>query len=201
MARTDRQAELAEKDRDVALMLRVRDGDEEAFAELVRRNVRHVHALVYRFLREGSEVDDITQDVFLRIYRNAGNYQPTAKFSTWLYRIVANMCFNVMRSRKNRRQVSLDAGRDDDRYHDLPDEQVSMPTDRLDREELARHVAEAIEKLPDQQKAAIILNRYQNKNYAEIAEVLDTTTMAVKSLLSRARTNLRQHLRRYGPND
>ncbi len=81
-------------------MLRFRDGDEKAFDELVANNIRKVHALVYRFLGSPTEVEDITQEVFLRLYRTATRYVPTAKFSTYLYRIVANLCFNALRSKR-----------------------------------------------------------------------------------------------------
>lgn len=180
-------------------MLRYQQGEEQAFEELVQRNVGTVHALVYRFLREPSLVDDITQEVFLRIHRNAHRYEPTAKFSTWLYRIVANLCFNVMRSRKKGQPLSLDTpgGDEEDYRRTVPDEDLDPPEKRLADEELSRQIGEALATLPENQRIAIILNKYENKNYQEIADVLDTTTMAVKSLLSRARTTLREKLRKH----
>ncbi|MBN1943825.1 MAG: sigma-70 family RNA polymerase sigma factor [Phycisphaerae bacterium] len=185
-------------DEDAQLMLRFRDGDESAFEQLVRRNVGHVHALIYRFLRDPAVVDDVTQDVFLRIYRNAARYEPTAKFSTWLYRITANLCFNVTRSRKKGRPVSLDTVIEDEAVRrDVPDEAQPSPSAGLDAEELQREIARAIGELPEQQRAAILLNKYENRNYEDIAAVLETTPAAVKSLLSRARANLRESLKRY----
>ncbi len=178
-------------------MLQFQAGDRQAFEQLVQQNVSTVHALVYRFLREPSQVEDITQEVFLRIFRSAPKYQPTAKFSTWLYRIVANLCFNVMRSRKKKRAVSLDSFGDEDNRQLLPDPKIPAPSQRLAKEELRDKVAAAIAELPKNQQAAIILNKYEGKNYEEIADVLDTTTMAVKSLLSRARQNLQGRLRQY----
>jgi RNA polymerase sigma-70 factor, ECF subfamily len=188
------------EDPDVELMLRYQQGEKEAFDELVRRNVGNVHALVYRFLREPSQVDDITQEVFLRIHRNAHRYEPTAKFSTWLYRIVANLCFNVMRSRKKGVPVSLDSpgGHDDEDYRrTVPDEAQPAPEEGLAEDELSRQIARAMDALPENQRIAIILNKYENKSYQEIADVLETSTMAVKSLLSRARSTLREKLRKY----
>ena len=186
------------QDEDVKLMLRFQAGERKAFEQLVKRNLNNVHALVFRFLRESSMIDDITQEVFLRIYRNADKYEPRAKFSTWLYRIVANLCFNVMRSRRRKRTVSLESsGAEDDLRHDVPDSAQPAPQDQMDKAELYEQVGRAIGELPENQRIAIILNKYQSKNYEEIAAVLDTSTMAVKSLLSRARSNLRNRLRLY----
>lgn len=203
IARQRKQSEQATRDErrasdpNVDLMLRFQNGEEDAFRQLVENNINTVHALIYRFLREASMLDDITQDVFLRIYRNAHRYEPTAKFSTWLYRIVANLCFNVMRSRKKRRQISLDAMGDEESRHDLPEVHHTSVDQQLETEEMKQHLAEALSELPDNQRIAILLNKYEGKSYEEIAAILQTSTMAVKSLLSRARTNLRERLKRY----
>jgi RNA polymerase sigma-70 factor, ECF subfamily len=184
----------------VKLMLDFQDGDRAAFEQLVERNTRKVHALVYRFLGDPDAVQDITQEVFLRVYRTAQRYEPRAKFSTWLYRIVANLCFNVLRSRKRGRPVSLDlTGADDgETYHrNLPDEKHAPPEASTDEQELSQKVSQAVEQLPENQKIAIILNKFESKSYEEISEILDCSTMAVKSLLSRARANLRDTLSRY----
>jgi RNA polymerase sigma-70 factor (ECF subfamily) len=177
-------------------MLAFQAGDADAFDKLVERNVRTVHALVYRFLREASMIDDITQEVFLRVYRYAPRYKPTAKFSTWLYRITANLCFNVMRSRKKRRAASLDAMGDDDSRRDVPDTHQPRPGADLEAEDRRRLVNAAVERLPESQRLAIVLNKFHDLSYDDIAEVMETTTMAVKSLLSRARANLRDDLGR-----
>ncbi len=181
-------------------MLRFQDGDREAFEELIRRNTHKVHALVYRFLGDPQQVEDLTQEVFLRVYRTVRSYKPRAKFSTWLYRIVANLCFNVLRSRKKGRPVSLEtiAGEDGESYHrEVEDEHSDGPGAGLDEQELQQVIAEAIEQLPENQRIAIVLNKFENKSYEEISEVLRCSTMAVKSLLSRARGNLRDALGRY----
>ncbi len=184
-------------------MLRFRDGDESCFEQLVERNAHKVHALVYRFLRDAGQVEDLTQEVFLRIYRTAPRYKPTAKFSTWLYRIVANLSFNVLRSRRRSHTVPLEmvSSEDGETFSwDLTDETYDAPASGLDTEELGQQIAEAVEQLPENQKIAIVLNKYENKSYEEISQVLGISTMAVKSLLSRARSNLREALRRYvGP--
>jgi len=181
-------------------MLRFQQGDESAFEDLVHRNTPRVHGLVFRFLRDASMVEDLTQEVFLRIYRTADRYVPKARFSTWLYRIVANLSFNVLRSRKHARTMRLeisDGGDGETFFADVTDQKTEAPDAGLNRAELRAHLNEAIEKLPENQKVAIILNKYEQKSYEEISEVLDCTTMAVKSLLSRARQNLRETLRRY----
>lgn len=187
------------KDKDVALMLRFRDGDESAFEQLVDNNVRKVHALVYRFLGSPTEVEDITQEVFLRLYKTAPRYVPSAKFSTYLYRIVANLCFNALRSkRKTRfRQIHGADGDDEAFYSNVPDTSGPLPDGSLKARELQTKISEAINKLPESQKLAILLNKYEDKSYDEIAEILECSTMAVKSLLSRARENLRQSLENY----
>jgi RNA polymerase sigma-70 factor (ECF subfamily) len=190
----------AREDEDVKLMLRFKAGQRAAFEELVRRNTHKVHALVYRFLGNPGLVEDLTQEVFLRVYRTAGRYQPTAKFSTWLYRIVANLSFNVLRSQRSTRPVSLELGAADDGETftwDVSDPRLDAPHSHLDAMELREKVAEAINALPTNQKIAIVLNKYEHKSYEEIAAILKCSTMAVKSLLSRARGNLRSLLGRY----
>jgi RNA polymerase sigma-70 factor (ECF subfamily) len=181
-------------------MLRFQQGERAAFDELVRRNTPRIHALVYRFLGDPGMVEDLTQEVFLRVFRTAHRYQPTAKFTTWLYRIAANLSFNVLRSRKKGTPVSLESmGRSADQEHprETPDPAAPGPSDDMDAAELRREVARAVASLPDTQRIAIVLNKYEDKSYEEIAEVMDCSTMAVKSLLSRARGNLRRRLRRY----
>jgi RNA polymerase sigma-70 factor (ECF subfamily) len=179
-------------------MLRFQKGDRAAFEELLQRNVSKVHALIYRFLGGGELVEDITQEVFLRIFRTSGRYQPSAKFSTWLYRIVANLSFNVLRSRRKGQLLQWEAPSDAEATNrDIPDENAPPPQMELDAEDLSQRVAAAIDALPANQRLAILLNKYEHKNYEEIAEVLGCSTMAVKSLLSRARGNLRHGLRRY----
>ena len=181
-------------------MLRFQKGETAAFDELVQRNTGKVHALVYRFLGDPGAVDDLTQEVFLRVFRTAPRYQPTAKFSTWLYRITANLAFNVLRERRKSRTIHLDTtGSDDSKafFRNIPDDRAAAPHHALDTAELQQKIADAICALPEAQRIAIVLNKYENKNYEEIASILDCSTMAVKSLLSRARGNLRDALARY----
>jgi RNA polymerase sigma-70 factor (ECF subfamily) len=181
-------------------MLRFQEGDETAFAELVDRNAAKVNTLIFRFLGDPGQVEDLTQEVFLRVYRTAGRYQPTAKFSTWLYRIAANLSFNVLRAKRRGQPMQLDMSYSEDGepyFRDIADEKMAPPQTHLDGAELREKVIEAINQLPENQKVAIILNKYEQKSYEDIASVLGCSTMAVKSLLSRARGNLRSVLLRY----
>ena len=181
-------------------MLRFKDGDEAAFEELVRRNADKIHSLVYRFLGGAAQVEDITQEVFLRIHRTAGNYQPMAKFSTWLYRITANLCFNVMRTRRRTHPVQVSGPGDAEGetfFHSLADNRGESPHAGLAADELRQRVAKAVNALPENQKVAIILNKFEDKSYDEIAEIVGCSAMAVKSLLRRARQNLKRSLAGY----
>jgi RNA polymerase sigma-70 factor (ECF subfamily) len=181
-------------------MLEFRDGRREAFDDLVRRNHGKVYSLLYRFLGNAAECDDLAQEVFMRVLRSADRYVPTAKFNTWLYRIAANAALNQIRSRSRGRPVSLeiDAGGTGDEFkREISDPRLGEPNDRMDRGELADQVATAVAQLPEKQRIAIVLNKYEGLCYEDIAQVLDCTTMAVKSLLSRARGNLRDRLARY----
>ncbi len=180
-------------------MLRFKQGDRDAFEHLVRRNTSRVHALLYRFLGGGDQVEDLTQEVFLRVFRNAHRYKPTAKFSTWIYRITANLAFNVLRSRRRIEFSQLETSKDQQSTFErnISDYSAPTPGDGLDRNELREKIIEALQNLPENQKIAIILNKYEHKSHEEIAEILNRSTMAVKSLLSRARKNLQDSMERY----
>ncbi len=180
-------------------MLRFQGGDKQAFGKLVQRNTERIHALVYRFLGDPDQVDDLTQEAFLRVYRTAPRYKPTAKFGTWLYRIVANLSHNVVRAQHRRYVRSLEASLGEDGQLEDSDyeDHNGSPLASLGADELAREVADAVKALPPNQRAAVVLNEYDQKNYAEIAEVLGCSSTAVKSTLYRARTKLRNSLSHY----
>ncbi len=181
-------------------MLAFQKGDERAFAELVRRNQSTVFAVVYRFMGDAADVEDLAQEVFLRVYRTGPRYKPTAKFSTWLYRITANLCLNAIRSRGKLRFSQLEVRDESDSdafYREVEDTTGPAPHAALAASELQDRLRIALESLPDSQRTAIILNKYEQLSYDEIAAILDLSVMAVKSLLSRARANLRRELERY----
>ncbi len=193
----DRIASHYKLDENVQLMLRFQAGDSAAFDELVEKNIAAVHSLAFRFLGDATMVEDIAQEAFLRVFRNAKKYEPRAKFTTWLYRIVANLCFNVSRANKYGKPISLDAVKEDNASRDVPDTSQPDPKTQLGHAELGDRIARAISELPAQQRMAIILHQYEQNSYADIAETMNTTPAAVKSLLSRGRANLRDKLERY----
>ncbi len=180
-------------------MLRFQKGDREAFDELVRRNTPRVHALLYRFLSGSDQIEDLTQEVFMRVFRNAHRYRPRAKFGTWLYRITANLAFNVLRGRKRIKFSQLETSEDSEGYvaRNISDSSAPMPNEGLDGSEMRQKVIDALDTLPEDQKVAIILNKYERKTHGEIAEILNRSPMAVKSLLSRARKNLHEKIEGY----
>ena len=189
----------AAADYDVGLMLSFQRGDELAFQELVERNHSRVIGLVYRFISDAADAEDLAQEVFLRIYRARVTYKPTAKFSTWMFRITANVSLNALRSRSNRRDdVSINQLSDSgDGPRAMPDPDCAMPDQRIHQEELQCKVQDAIRSLPEKQQIAVVLNKYEGMSYAEIARTIGCSTMAVKSLLARARDNLKDKLLLY----
>jgi RNA polymerase sigma-70 factor (ECF subfamily) len=189
----------AASDYDVGLMLAFQTGNELAFQELVERNHSRVIGLVYRFISDAADAEDLAQEVFLRIYRARVTYKPTAKFSTWMFRITANVSLNALRSRANRRDdVSIDQMTDfGDGPRAMADPQSRGPDLALHQQELQQKVQEAIRALPEKQQIAVILNKYEGMSYADIARTIGCSTMAVKSLLARARDNLKDRLLLY----
>ena len=181
-------------------MLAFQAGDQEAFRRLVKRSQSKVYAVIYRLVPNHAQVEDLTQEVFLRVFRTAARYRPLAKFSTWLYRIASNVALNALRSGRKMKLSSLELGDADDESswrRDVPDTRSGAPATGLDAEELEACILAAIAELPENQRIAITLNKFEHLSYQEIAKVLDCSTMAVKSLLSRARCNLRTALVRY----
>jgi RNA polymerase sigma-70 factor (ECF subfamily) len=194
-------AQLALRDPDIRLMLRVRDDEPGAFQELVEHYQRRLVAVMHHLLGNADEAEDMAQEVFLRVYRARKKYRPRAKFSTWLFTIANNLALNVLRSRQRKPVVPLNT-RDSGPLGPRPAEQLvcdraDTPGHGMQQQELAAIVRRALDGLSERQRAAVILNKFEDMNYAEIAEVMKLTTKAVKSLLSRARENLRQALKDY----
>lgn len=194
-------AQLALRDPDIRLMLRVRDDDPTAFAEMVELYNHRLITVLQHLLGRPEEAEDLAQEVFLRVYRARKKYRPRAKFSTWLFTIANNLALNALRSRQRRPTVPLNT-RDSGPLGPRPAEQLvrerdDQPGRRLQQQELAGIVRLALEQLNERQRVAVILNKFEDMNYAEIADVMRLTTKGVKSLLSRARENLRQTLKDY----
>lgn len=184
------------------LMRRVRDGDDRAFRELVEIHQSAVIGTCARMLGSQNEAEDVAQQVFLRVWKAAPRYEPTARFSTWLFTIVRNLVFNECRRRSRRPTVSLDAPRPGEETstgasRDMADARAKPADAAAVQAELENAIDRAIAALPEQQRLAMTLRKYQDLPYEEIAEVLATSVPAVKSLLFRARTQLRVSLREY----
>jgi RNA polymerase sigma-70 factor (ECF subfamily) len=169
-------------DVDIKLMERVKEGDDSAFGELVSRHYRSVYNLARRFLYDAHEAEDITQEVFLRVYRAAGSYAPKAKLSTWLYTITKNLCFNEFRKTHSVKIVSID----DEVLPEIRSMDDS-PALKLEKEEIKAKVLEAVNSLPANLKIAVLLLKYHEFSYEEVAEILGCTVNAVKLRVHRAK--------------
>jgi RNA polymerase sigma-70 factor, ECF subfamily len=193
------ESSLADNDEasDVALMLRVSDGDLEAFETLVTRHQHSVVGTAAKMLGGTADAEDIGQQVFVRVWKHAARYQPSAKFTTWLMTITRNLVFNELRRRRRSQQVSMDADEGDTIRHQFVDEQAAAPSEEMLDSELHQAIDAAIASLPEAQRLAIVLRRYEGMPYEEIAEVLKTSVPAVKSILFRARAELKARLKKY----
>lgn len=181
---------------DVALMLRVGGGDEKAFEELIERHQSAVIGTVAKMLGNSADAEDIAQQVFIRLWKSAPRYQPKAKFTTFLFTIARNLVFNESRRRSRKKEYSIDE-REDDFHLQTPDAQTASPDDEMLHNELQSAVDKAIADLPEKQRLAVILRRYEGMPYDEIGRILELSTPAVKSQLFRARNTLRDTLQSY----
>ena len=181
---------------DTALMAEVARGDTVAFERLIERHQALVIGTVGRMLGNNSEVEDVAQQVFIRVWKGAPRYRPTAKFTTWLLTITRNLVFNEARRRKRHPGDALDVHEGEEALA-LTDPARHVPDQELLEAELRQAIEKAIRALPEKQRMAVVLRRYEGKSYEEIGEVLGLTVAAVKSLLFRARTELRAALNRY----
>lgn len=190
-----------ESDPGVRWMLAYRDGDERAFDRIVEHYSGQVYALLTRFLGQKAVREDMVQDVFLRVVRARERYEPTARFSTWLYRIAFNLAVNETQRASGKELSAHDGGRAEDDAGDVlanqRDERVEDPSDRLAQDDVVLAVRAAIARLPEQQRMALVLAKYHDMPYVEIAGVLGSSEKAVKSLVHRARENLRETLAPY----
>jgi RNA polymerase sigma-70 factor (ECF subfamily) len=188
---------------DKALMARIARGNEEALRELIEKHQGAVYGTISKMLGDAVEAQDLAQQVFVRVYRAAGSYRATAQFKTWMFTIVRNLVFNEHRRRSRATLVSLHPPENGSSSSggssglDLPDLATKTPGENALRQEMLRAIDEAILALPEQQRLAIVLRRYDEFSYEQIARILKTSVPATKSLLFRARETLREALRDY----
>jgi RNA polymerase sigma-70 factor (ECF subfamily) len=177
-------------------MERVRGGDDQAFAELQARYAPRVFGFFCRQLRDRAEAEDLTQEVFLRLYRSRLRYQPRARFATWIFHITQNVARNALRSRRRHPCVHLDPEAPASRglMEALLSDRGETPSRPLERDELAGVVRAAVAELAGRQRTALELHQFQDRTYAQVAAELDMTPKAAKSLLYRARIQLREVL-------
>jgi RNA polymerase sigma-70 factor (ECF subfamily) len=190
----------AELDPDAALMLRVKQGDGVAFADLVDKYKQPVMNLAYRMLRDAAEAEDLAQNVFVQVYKSAHRYEVSSKFSTWLFTIARNLSLNEIRRRSRHPTDSLDAphpDREDQPYHQQEDKRNFSPPENLLHGELQEKVEQALTGLPENQRLAILLCRGDELSYEDISKVLGCSLSATKSLIHRGRETLKQKLKPY----
>jgi RNA polymerase sigma-70 factor, ECF subfamily len=183
-------------DADAQLMLRFKRGDAEAFDQLF---VRHMHAMVnfaFRFVRDRRVAEELAQEIFLRVYEGAAQYTVRSRFTTWLYRIATNVCLNEVRKpqfKAMHQPLSIE------REHDLglPSGGATDggPQQLLERQALAHALREALDRIPEKQRTAFMLNKYQELSYTEVAGIMKTSEKAVKSLIHRAKETLAERLK------
>lgn len=183
---------------DLALMLKVKSGDMEAFRELVEVHQSRVIGTVCKMLGDDTDSEDLSQQVFIRVWKSADRYQPTAKFTTWLFKITRNLVFNELRRRKRHPGFSMDAELEPgEAPRELEDVHAPSPSTELLEDELQTAIQKAIDALPETQRMAVILRRYEELSYQEIGDILGLSVSAVKSVLFRARAELKDHLSKY----
>jgi RNA polymerase sigma-70 factor (ECF subfamily) len=181
------------------LMARIAEGDDSAFENLVHRHQTSILNLIYRFIGDRTQAKDLAQEVFIRVWQAAKTYKPEAKFTTWLYRITANLCLNELRSSRRKKWFSFNWS-DEDGEHTIEktlSDGAPSAEDILLEKERSRQISDALQSLPDNQRMALVLKRYDDLSYQEIAKVIGCSVPAVESLLVRAKRTLQEKLKNY----
>ncbi|SIO56591.1 RNA polymerase sigma-70 factor, ECF subfamily [Singulisphaera sp. GP187] len=195
------EQQLEARDPDVRLMLQVRDDVQGAFEVLVERYQHRLVGIMVHVIGRGEEAEDLTQEVFLRVYRARKGYRPRAKFSTWLFTIANNLALNHLREKgRNPSAATGNAGLGSQENRPVVDRvpgREATASAQLRKVELSDVVREALDGLGEDQKVAVLLNKFEEMSYAEIAEVMGRSEAAIKSLLARARNQLRERLEPY----
>ena len=187
-------AAAATLDYDAELMLRVKEGDGTSFGVLLEKHRASVIHFVYRLVQEQAVAEELAQEVFLRVYRSRSSYAPTAKFKTWLFRIATHLALNWLRDERHARgQERLDDGPADLPARQISDRRPSVEQEMV-REVKREEIRRAVAALPEKQRAAVLMHKYEEMEYTQIAKVLGCSDSAVKSLLFRAYETLRARL-------
>jgi len=187
-------------DADAALMLRVREGDLEAFEALVEKHKQAIHNFVSRTIGDPTEAEDLTQNVFVQAYKSAARYKAEARFTTWLFTIARNLCLNEIRRRTRHPLDSIESSQSEEEstaVRQYADTSALPPSELALREELESKIEEAILALPEKQRMALLMCREQELSYEDIAAVLGCSLSATKSLIHRARETLKAQLKPY----
>ncbi len=190
-----------ELDHDTQLMVKVSQGDLRAYEELVQKHKSSVINAVYKMINDVNEAEDIAQNVFIQIYKAAPRYQPSAKFTTWMFTIVRNLSLNEIRRRGTHKLDSLEGSQQPD-DSERPDPQFADPKSKnsiqvAEQNELERAIDEALASLPENQRTALVLRRYEDMPYEEIAKVIKCSVPATKSIIFRARETMKEKLRTF----
>jgi|ERR1700675_1845252 RNA polymerase sigma-70 factor (ECF subfamily) len=180
---------------DVQLMLDVKAGDDASFDLLLQKYRLPLINFLFRMVRDAATAEDLAQEVFLRVYRARKQYSPSAKFTTWLFRIATNLALNSVRDNRHRRMdVSLDAPvEEDEAPRELPAREMRIDEHMVERDR-AQFIRRAVAALPEKQRVAVLLHKYEEMDYGEIAKILECSESALKSLLFRAYETLRVEL-------
>ncbi len=180
------------------MLLLCQEKSEKAMRELIAHHQKAVYAFAYRMMGNAADAEDITQRTFIRVWKGAHSYEPSAQFTTWLFTIAKNLVFNESRRRKRKPSFSLDEHEEQAPASAVQDDSHgSSPQDALLQQELREQVDKALDALPEKARMAVQLRRFQALSYEEIAHILDTSVSATKSLLFRARQQLKETLSRY----
>ena len=181
------------------LMVRIAKGDDDAFEILVNRHQTSVLNLIYRFIGDRTQAKDLAQEVFLRVWQTAKSYEPKAKFTTWTYRIATNLCFNELKAARRRRWFPFYRSEEDNEnaVEDTYSDGSPTAEDLLLAKERSRQISDALQDLPANQRMALILKRYDDLPYEEIARVMGCSVSAIESLLVRAKKNLQEKLKNF----
>ena len=176
-------------------MTRAKSGDDSAFTDLMRRHYKGLVNYIYRFTNNRETSEDLAQEVFLRVYRSAKTYKPQAKFSTWLYKIATNLCFTNVKAKRREHIVSLDEMQEN--TGDIKDSKSENADHVIYRKQIKEAIFKALESLPEKERVSIILCKYEELPYEEVAEVLGCTVGAVKTYVYRGRMRLIEKLKPY----